>query len=107
MRNLAANVIELTSYSKLPPIATNQDNEERTPIKYYVVNSMVEFIYAAIKAGRLPDFVKAHGGYTPINFIEFLELSNHGEFDEFLNAHLVVDQGYDITIMKLVNNIGV
>jgi hypothetical protein len=90
-----------------PPVATQNDNEERTPIKYYVVNSMVEFIYAAIKQGRLNDFVIAHKGQMVANFTEFLEISNHGEFDNWINTHLIVDQGYDITIMKLVNNVGV
>ncbi len=102
-----SNVLEMAErFIGTPPIAPANDHE-RFYTKFYVVNSLVEFIYVAIKTGRIEAFVKNHLGVTPVNFIDFLEMNNHGNFDSWENAHLIVDQGHDITIMRIVNNIGV
>lgn len=38
------------------------------------------------------DELVANATYRPVNFVEFLEMSNHGKFDDMDEPHLVVLQ---------------
>lgn len=38
------------------------------------------------------DELAANAAYRPVNFVEFLEMSNHGKFDDMDEPHLVVLQ---------------
>jgi hypothetical protein len=81
------NVVEAEKrFDRSPPVANSNENS-----KLYTKFIVINWHTNALMAMSDEDLVD-NATYLPVNFVEFLEMSNHGKFDSMDKPHLIVLQ---------------
>jgi hypothetical protein len=95
---MEANVISLAGRG-MPPLATANSNVPHYS-RFFVVNLPTDNI---VKILHDIEAIAEVAAYTPVNFVEFLEMNNHGKFDSMSDAHLIVLQSNSETsVLKIM-----
>ena len=94
-----SNVIEASDKFVSPPPPTPASNENsKSYTRFAVINWHTNSVMS-----MTDDDIIANATYRPVNFVEFLEMSNHGKFDQMDEPHLVVLQSSgERTILAIV-----
>ena len=91
---MKSNVIEAANKFSIPSANENA----KTYTRFIVINW-----YTATILVMSDEALIENASYRPANFIEFLEMHNHGKFDDMDEPHLVVLQSSgERTIMAIV-----
>ena len=91
---MKSNVIEASNKF----VAPSSNDNSKTYNRFIVINW-----YTATILVMSDEALIENASYRPANFIEFLEMHNHGKFDDMDEPHLVVLQSSgERTIMAIV-----
>lgn len=91
---MKSNVIEATTRF----VAPSSNDNSKTYNRFIVINWHTSALLVMSDEALIEN-----ASYRPINFIEFLEMHNHGKFDDMDEPHLVVLQSNgERTIMAIV-----